>query len=390
MNKRQFPLIAVALFVSGCAGPLAVSGKGGQGSSQFTTDVVKRQNLTGYSFFDGKLVIPKSAQAGAFSPYSTSVVSVMSGTGKYVRRGQPIVKLTIPGADEAAAAAKAGVSSAQADYSTQKGDSSDPVREARQTLADAQVAEKAARDTVAGGGQADVDGATQDRVDAQAALRLAQHDLRTTLQPDKDAVRLASASLKDARADAAKGIVRAPITATVVSFQAEPGMTANSSQTLATIVNFGAARVQGLVPAELKDVVVKHSHVIVAMNGPSSEPLDGTVLDIRVMPPTEGQDGPGYLAVIQFLSPRSIGQGGFSVRRIGVKTGMVKDALVVPIGAIVTKDGKTSVSVKNGDNWVATQVEIGISDGARVEIKSGLTEGAVIRVATDAQDIPQR
>lgn len=386
MKIRLTPMIALALLAVGCTAPMMSGTDAQKDATQYTTDVVKRQNLTGYSFFDGKLVIPRSAQATAFSPYATSVVSVMTGAGKYVTRGQPIVKLSIPGADEAATAAKAGVSTARADYSAQKGDSSDPVRQARQVLADARAAEKAARDTVAGGGQADVDGATQDRVAAEATLRLAQHDLRTTMQPDKDAIRQASASLKDARADAAKGIVRAPISGTVMSFPAEPGMDATSSQALATIVDFGAARVQGLVPAELKSLVARRSHVIVAMNGPSSIPLDGTVLEIRVIPPTAGQEGPGYLAVIRFLNPRSMAQTGASVMRIGVKTGTVSDALVVAVGAVATKDGKATVSVKDGERWIETPVVVGISDGARVEIKSGLKEGDVVRVSSAAHD----
>lgn len=388
IRNKHFPFLVLTALLTGCNSPPAAA-PSGDSVPAVTNDVVKRQDLTGYSFFDGKLVIPDSAQASAFSPYDTPVVSIMTGTGKYVERGEPIVKLTIPGADAAAAAAKADAHMAQADYSAQKGESSAPVQAAKQALADAQAAEKAARDTVANGGQADVEAATQVRVDAEAALADALRDQRQALQPTKEVAAQAEAAAQQAKADAAKGIVRAPISGTVVAMEAQPGLMAKSKQRLAMIVNFEAARVQGLVPAELKDIVIKGSHVIIAMNGASSDPLDGTVVDVTVAPPAAGQTAPGYLAVIEFDKPRSIVLPAVSVKRIGVKTGTVKDALVVPAGAIRTKDGKSTVSVQSGTTWVETPVETGISDGALVEVKSGLTEGAVVRVVTPPQESPK-
>lgn len=166
---------------------------------------------------------------------------------------------------------------------------------------------------------------------------------------------------------------------------AKPGMMANANEPLATIVNFDKVRVQGLVPPELKDLVVKDSHVIIAMNGESSDPLDGIVLDVSVVPPSEGQKSPGYLTVIEFVNPERMVQPSYSVKRIGVKTGTVSNVLVVPVGAVVTKDGKSFISVKEGESWVEKPVEIGVTDGALVEIKSGINEGDQVRVTTPAR-----
>lgn len=380
MTPKLIPWLALVLVLSGCQ-PVPIDAESGAKTTQeFTTDVVKRQDLTGYSFFDGKMVIPASAQATAYSPYDTPVLSVSTGVGKHVDRGDAIVKLTIPGADAATSAAKANVNSAKENYSNQKGDNSAPVREAEKLLADARATEKAARDTIANGGDADLESATQARVAAEAGLTQAQRDLRQTLESDKMAVDQASTNLQDAKADAAKGIVRAPISGTIVTLDAKPGLDATAQQPLATIVNFGAVRVQGLVPAELKDFVTKNARVIIAMTGASSEPLDGIVLDVNVAPPSEGQTGAGYLALIQFLNPRSISQPSIAVKRIGVKTGTVENVLVVPANAVFMKDGKSFVNVKSGSGWVETNVEVGVTDGALVEIKSGLSEGATIRV----------
>jgi biotin carboxyl carrier protein len=386
MIRKQIPLIILALALGGCVSPTASTETGGKGERQVTTDVVKRQDLTGYSFFDGKLVIPETAKATAFSPYETPVLTVMTLQGKHVDKGDEIIKLTIPGADAAAAAAKVNVETARADYSAQKGDMSPQLQEAERTLKDAQAAEKDARDTVASGGQADVEASTTARIAAESALAQIKQEMRRSLAPTKSAIDLASSELKMAKADAAKGIVRAPISGTIVTLPAQPGMLVTAKQPLATIVNFEAARVQGLVPPELKDLVVKNSHVIIAMNGTSSDPLDGTVEDVSVVPPTAGQQSSGYLAVIEFLNPNAMAQPSMSVKRIGVKTGTVKDALVVPVGAITVRDGISYVSVQNGDKWVDTKVETGLSDGALTEIKSGLAEGAVIRVVSQVRD----
>lgn len=380
MTAKLIPWLALVLVLSGCQPAPIDAESGAKTTQEFTTDVVKRQDLTGYSFFDGKMVIPASAQATAFSPYDTPVLSVSTSVGKHVDRGEAIVKLTIPGADAATSAAKANVNSAKENYSNQKGDNSAPVREAERILSDARATEKAARDTIANGGDADLESATQARVAAEAGLTQAQRDLRRTLESDKMAVDQASTSLQDAKADAAKGIVRAPISGTIVTLDAKPGLDATAQQPLATIVNFEAVRVQGLVPAELKDFVTKNARVIIAMTGASSDPLDGIVLDVNVAPPSEGQEGAGYLALIQFLNPRSIAQPSIAVKRIGVKTGTVENVLVVPANAIFMKDGKSFVNVKSGSGWVETNVEVGVTDGALVEIKSGLSEGATIRV----------
>lgn len=379
MIKKQTSWILIALVATGC-GPVAPKDTTALRTAEFATDVVKRQDFVAYSYFDGKLVIPESAQATVFSPYDTSVLSVATGVGKHVDRGDQIIKLTIPGAETTAAAAKAYVNSAQANYAAQKADNSGPVREAERILAEARATEKAAREAIANGEAADLESATQARVAAEAALRQAQEDLRRSLQPTKETLRQASEALQMARADIAKGVVRAPISGTIVTLEAQPGMTTTAQQTLATIINYDAAHVQGLVPAALKDKVVKGARVMIAMTGPSSDPLDGTVKEVTVAPPSEGQTSQGYLAVIEFDNPRALTMPSPSVKRIGLKTGTVADALVVPVSAVHSVDNRSLVYVKNGDAWVETEIVTGLTDGALIEIKSGLKEGSVVRL----------
>jgi multidrug resistance efflux pump len=379
MKIKHVGLIGLVL-ATGCGATQTPVATEQSSAPPSTTDVVKRQDLVGYSFFDAKLVIPPSAQAMAYSPYATSVVSVMTGEGKKVERGDPIIKLNIPGADAEAASAKSQVDSARTELAGEAKQDSGPVQDAQKVLDDARAAEKAAKDTVAAGGQADVDGATQARKDAEANLKQARQSLNQKLEPSKEEVQSAKVVLDTAREDAAKGLVRAPISGTVVTLKATPGMFAHSSDPLATIINFNAVRIQGIVPPELKDLVTKDAKVIVSFNGQNSDPMDGEVLDVTVAPPAAGQKSSGYLAVIRLLETKALAQPIPAVKRVGIKTGTAKDVLVVPVAAVVARNGKSFVSVKSGDSWKETPVETGISDGALTAIKSGLNEGDTIRI----------
>jgi len=376
-NGRCFPLIGLAAVMAGCnpAPPTTPTS-----NAPSSTAVVKQQDLTGYRFFDGKLVIPSSAQASAYSPYDTPIVSVMTSNGKYVERGEPIVKLTIPGADQATIQAKANATVANSTLSDQKNLASGPVTAAQQALKDAQAAEKAAQDTVAAGGTADVPGATQARMDAEAALRQAQLQMQQNLEPAKQLAASSDAQLQEVKADAAQGIVRAPISGTVVSLAAKPGMNAKSKQELATLIDFSATRVQATVPPELKGVILKGSRVIIAMSGPSAEPLDGRVLSVRVTPPAAGEQSSGYLAEIRFTNPQSMAQPSTQVSRVGIKTGHVKNVLVVPVAAVFTKDGASMVNLQKGSEWIPAKVSTGLSDGNLIEIKSGVAQGDVVQI----------
>ena len=380
MRQESFLYVALAVAVAGCGS--ASSDKVGAEAPAFTTDVVKRQDLVGYAFFSGKLVIPDSAQAVVNSPYDAPVMSVMTGVGKHVLRGQEMLMLVVPGTVAATTAAKSDVASAAGSLAAQRGVGSPEVREARLVLVAAESAEKAAKEA---GVQEDIDATTAARKEAATALDRAKADFKRTLIPANQAISAASSTLADAKADAAKGIVRAPIAGTVVSFTAKSGMAATASSQLATIIDYRAVRVQGMVPAEFKDLVVKRSPVIIAMEGANSDPLDGTVVDVTVMPPKNGQFSSGYLAEIMIKNPGAKVLPNMMVKRIGVKVGAMKQALVVPVGAVTTKDGVSTVQRRSGETWMATTITTGMSDGALVVVKSGLKAGDEVRVRTNPE-----
>lgn len=55
-----------------------------------------------------------------------------------------------------------------------------------------------------------------------------------------------------------------------------------------------------------------------------------------------------------------------------------QSVLTLPVSAIAGRVQKGLVSYKKGDNWERKEVGLGISDGANIEITSGLHEGDVV------------
>ncbi len=269
---------------------------------------------------------------------------------------------------------------AQSSYAAAKALNEAPVREAERALVEARMAEKQARDDVQAGGSSDLVAATEVRKMAEAAVQSAKATMNALVLLEKQDVDMAMEYLKDARAGARIANIRTPISGTVVTLDAKPGLVVKAQQTLATIIDLAAIRIQGVVHPDQKDLVKRGDEVLIALEGANSDPFNGVVKEVSILPPSEGQASQGYLAVIDFNNEKGWVLPGTMIKRLGVKTGMVKDVLVVPAGAVTSKDGKSTVLVQKGAEWIATEVTIGLTDGAVVEIKSGLNEGDVVKV----------
>lgn len=383
--------VGVAFLVAGngligCAKP-GVAAPGATGSeTQPTTAKATRQNLVGYVFFDGKVVAPPDAQAVVYAPYDLPVSEVLTAIGKRVGSGETIVKLSMPSEKASIDQAKANLSSAESTYAASRAQNQGPVSDARRAVAEARAAEVAARQGAQGDSGTDLATATEARVSAEADLRAAIADMNAKTAPDKLAVDAASQYLRDARAGAKLSLIKSPISGTVVTLTVKPGDSLKSRQAIATVVDLNSIQIQGVVPPELVDKVKKGTPILIALNGPNSDPLDGQVVDVNVLPPARGQKSPGYLAVISFDNSKGIVLPTSTVKRLGLRTGKVDNALVVPVGSVTKNSaGKSVVQVQKNGSWVETAVELGLSDGAVVEVKSGVSEGDVVRVAAAAQ-----
>ena len=77
-----------------------------------------------------------------------------------------------------------------------------------------------------------------------------------------------------------------------------------------------------------------------------------------------------------------LGMSGTTV----VSLDRAENVVAVPLGAVSTRNGKSYVSVVNGEEMSPTEVEVGISNDSFVEIKSGLNEGDNVLVMTSSDE----
>lgn len=346
-----------------------------------TTAEVARKDLVGYVFFDGKIFAPAGVQSDVLAPYELPIEKVYVAVGQRVGKGAPLVKLTMPGTKESLAMAESNRDSARAAYNAALSGQGERVASAQTALKEARAAEAAAKQDVLNGGTSDVESATQIRIDAEKELAAAQAERSNNTWAERQAMAIADEYLSDARSGANQGILRAPISGVVTKIEAKEGMKSTARQLLVTIVDTNKVQVQAVVPPEHADEAKAGSKVLVALEGANADPFEGTIRDVTVLPPSEGQAAAGYLAVISFDNTKGKVLPGMQVKRVGLRVGSVEDALVVPLGALAKNDaGKLVTYVKSGDQWVEKSVEAGLSDGALVQIKSGIKEGDVVQV----------
>lgn len=342
---------------------------------------VDRQDLTGYVFFDGKMIVPPGTSVTVNSPYDLPVSEVLVTVGKRVSRGETLMKLSMPDMQAALTQAQTNQRTAKLAFDSARAQVNEPVRLAQAALDLARSQEKAARLATQNGESADLEGATLARQAAEEALRLAIADRDAKLLSEKEAMIAADEYLKEVRSGAKLSLIRAPISGWVTMLNAKVGDTAKSGKPMATVSNLRALKIQAMIPAEHSDLVKKGSEMMITIDGLEGDPIKGTVQQINVAAPDDGQKSTGYAAIIDFPNQDGTVRPESVIKRLGVPTGTVKDVLTVPTGAVGKgKDSKPIVKVQKGSEWVETPVELGVSDGAVVEIKSGLNEGDTILV----------
>lgn len=346
-----------------------------------TTASVAKQDLVGYGFFEGKVMAPPGSQATVTSSFDVAISEVLTSVGKRVGRGETIIKMNMPDVQTSLAIAQGNLKAAETAYAAAKASNDAPVRDAMKSLSDARAAEKQARLDIQNGMPADLEAAVETRRAAEEALASATATRNSLVVSEKQSVDMAAEYLKEVRSGAKVANIKAPISGTIISLEAKPGLTVKPGQPLANILDLGSIRIQGVAPAALKDLAVKGKKVLIALSGANTTPFDGTIKDVTVMPPDQGDKSPGYTVLIDFDNSKGLVQPGTEIKRLGIETGKAENVLVVPVNAVKTdKDGKSTVMVQSGSKWVATPVEIGLSDGVMTEIKSGLKEGDVVKL----------
>ena len=303
------------------------------------------------------------------------------------------------------AAAEAQVATAEMDYraalrtydSTDKNDE-DRKDQANYDLWAAEVALEAARiqlDVLLAGADADEVRASQADVAAAVAQRdaaQAQLDLllagatEEQVQAAEAAVDQARVALGQARLQLERATLAAPMAGTVTALDVEVGEMVNPGQTVIALSDLTGLEID--VNLDETDVV----HVAVGQEAQVSVdafPGVGMVGQVTYV----AQKADTWSGVVLYPVTVRLASSDLPVRAgmtadVEITTASQEGALIVPLRAVHTGDGRAYVDRLVGDGVERVEVTLGLTTDTEAEITSGLAEGDVVVVVAGASQDP--
>lgn len=355
-----FLVVVLALFLAGgCAGKQqqpAAGGGGRESAVPVSTAKVKMGTLEAASVVSGKLEAGQSANVVAKMPGKVAAVHV--DVGSAVRAGQVLV--TLDNTDLAARLeqAKAGVAAAES------------------ALAVAHTAYAVAEANYRRGKQLLEQGAIP------RAVFEAEYELKY-IQAKEQVERALPAQLAQARANLAlaesaynDSFVRAPISGLVTARNVNPGEMASTMTPVISLANLDKVEVKATVGENLVNQLKPGQKVQVKISAVAGQPFAGVITTIA---PAADPVSKGFPLKIQIDNPKHVLKPGmFAEVQL---TPPQKEALLVPREAVIKAEDKDVVWVVKEGRAQKKEVQIGESDGRRIIITAGLTEGEEVVVA---------
>lgn len=172
------------------------------------------------------------------------------------------------------------------------------------------------------------------------------------------------------------------------SMEVREGVPVIFRQKLLSIPNLDAMQVETRIHESALDQVRPGLQVRVTVDAFPQKSYRGTVKSVAVLPEQNswsGNDTKVYQTIINIdESVAGLKPGMTAVSEIMVQS--IPDVLTVPIHAILEKDAKKFVLVRDDSNrLIPKQVELGEANDTRVQVISGVEEGE--SVAINAQDL---
>jgi len=359
------------------------------------TATAARRDIKAVIELPGEVVVPPGESAEVRSTFQAPVAKVYASVGQRVNKGDVLVELQFANAQAAYEAAQANVKAAETAYANAGAEYDQALREAREQLAAARAAEKQAAQpetstTVSPDGSTievtsepsggELLAATQQRLAAERYIADVTAQKQVALAPFQVQLDQARQAFRDARSGRKMAMIHAPITGTVMALNAAPGQTVGEDKDVpvATIVDLSALQVQAGIPEDHATSLKAELPVTLLVDQLPTEKFSGRVDKITTTPGGFLKKG-GLLAIVDFENTQGNVKPGMKARA-QVDAGEVKNVLAVPVEAVNRDDkGRATVKIQRGGDWQDAIVETGLSDGAFIEIKSGLEEGAVIQ-----------
>jgi RND family efflux transporter MFP subunit len=349
--------------------------------AQPTTVEADRRDLVGYRLMAGRVYVPANAAAEVVANGTAPVQSVEVKEGEHVSRGEAIVILAT-GQIDVYQQAKTSYDAALAAYNQAVAQYEQPVRDVERQLQDAKSTERTIRESTAPGGDAtELQQATSTRHTLEDQLKVVRAQANTNLVPFKAQLNQAKVALAEARSRVKDSIIEAPVSGTVVSLTVTSGQTISGRAVIARIVDLAALAVKSHVTPDDASFVKRGTKVAIVFGDYPDRKFEGTVRKVDALPAE--QDGKvEYEATIDFTNTDGAVKPNSTLKSVGVIVGHRKGVVTVPIDAVGRDStGKSFVKVmENDDNWKVTVVDIGMTDGNFVEIKSGVQDGDKVQV----------
>ncbi len=396
-------------------------GLGGGGSpAAGTTAGGKDPGYTLVKVAKGSLSVSVAA-SGKLQPVSTTIIRpdpnmpsrpiarLLVAEGAKVRAGQLLAEIDPSGLDLDLASAKATYEAQKVKLANlQAGSTADQLTAAEADLTNAKATVAAAQSSY-DSTKALVDkglAAKSQLTDAARQLQIAEARLDSSQQsydttkagPTEDVIQgqqasmsQASSSLQKAQLVMAGTRITAPVAGVVTDLNVAVGDLVGPSTALMTIADMDTA----VLVAQVNENDIGQVHIgQPARVTPSSYP-DLTVRGkITQIDPHAVASGNVSMFNVSIQVPNRSGQLLWGMNAdVEIDVLSLPDVLTLPVSAVKTSSGASTVQIVDGGKLVSWDVQTGATDGSKIEVKAGLGEGdevAVVRRTSATASAPQQ
>jgi len=213
------------------------------------------------------------------------------------------------------------------------------------------------------------------QLERQKTLDAAGNTSARAMQEAEQQLASARAELADAEARVALVRLASPLAGVVTRIDVHPGQAVDASTVVAEVVDLARLVITVDVPAEEAARVRPGQPAAVIPAGASEEVAGGQVLYVSpVVDPSTAT------SIARISLPPGVEPHPGRFVRVRIVTAEHPDRLAVPVESVYTDhDGQSTVSIVEGGTARRRAVEVGLRDGALVEVEGeGLSEGATV------------
>lgn len=333
------------------ASPAVIIGSGGgtipflkeqQWNTEFMTRTAEKKNLATYFSTMGELMPVSNAEATVSAPLSgiISGAKALPYIGKKVAKGEVVAYIEPP------VRLEGGMGQLTAGYAEAKN---------RVTLAK-QEYDRAKR-----------------LYDAKIAPLKRVEEAELSLSSARSALEPLEKALNSVKGEAGTGriAVRAPVSGTVVEIAATNGKGVEAGQSILRIINTGTLWLKANLPAADAGKAAQAAGATFTVTGLEGEFRPSRLVTVGDMLDPQTRTLPVIFEVPNKGSRLKVGM----FANVTIRTGEAKNALVVPVEALVEDEGRWFIYIQTaGETFERREVKIGVRDKGYVQVLEGLKD----------------